>query len=110
MKTKPIFPDALTLRSAGVRTLTDMIVLVHLGRCGISGATVNGCADALRLNHNTVYTSLERLTDVKLVTRVSVIRKQGLPALYVVTVSGWNALTKPADYSLFSGADGKAIL
>lgn len=102
----PILPDPLTLHRAGVNTLQQAAVLIHMGRCGIQGTTAPSCADSLNLNINTVNQSLAQLKALKLCTRYARKNTQGRANLYVVTKLGWSILTQPGDFSPFPDAAG----
>jgi DNA-binding MarR family transcriptional regulator len=104
MKLKCLTPDPATLLAAGLNTLSDAAVLVHAGRCGLSGCTVNELSDALRMPYGTITQCLERLRDLGMVTRFSRTNRRGRAYWYVVTVKSWEVLTTQPDVHLFSWA------
>jgi len=101
---KPILPDPWTLHKAGLNTLHQAAVFVHLGRCGIQGTTVPGTAEALNINLNSVHSTMGLLEDLKLAVHYAKKNSQGRAKLYVVTKKGWELLTTPGDFTLFPDA------
>jgi len=101
---KPILPDPITLHRAGLNTLHQASILVHIGRCGIQGTTVPSMAEVVGLNNNTVHTNVGILEDLKLVVHYAKKNSQGRAKLYVVTKRGWELLTTPGDFTLFPDA------
>ena len=101
MKTKPILPCPLALLRAGIHQMIDGAILVHLGRCGLSCATMTDIQEATGGNRETVRTAVERLMDLKLVVRASRSNGAGRAFSYCVSVRGWELLTAPADFSMF---------
>ena len=57
MKTKPILPCPLALLRAGIHQMIDGAILVHLGRCGLSCATMTDIQEATGGNRETVRTA-----------------------------------------------------
>lgn len=101
MKTKPILPCPAAMLRAGIHQMLDAAILVHLGRCGLSCATMNDLIDATGGNRETVRTAVERLMDLHLVVRASRSNGAGRAFAYCVSVRGWGLLTAPADFSMF---------
>ena len=98
---KTILADPYTLHAAGLRTLTDAMVLTTIGRTGIVGAQRQGIADLLRLPYATVNTSVERLCDLKLVCAASRSNGQGCAINFLCPRMGWELLTTPGDTAMY---------
>ena len=101
MKTKPITPCPLAMMRAGIRLTIDAAVLVHLGRVGLSQATVNDIVAATGQPYASVQLSLDRLRDLGLIVRATRTNRQGRAYAYCASVRGWELLTAPADFSMF---------
>jgi hypothetical protein len=104
MKLKSLTPDPATLLAAGLTTLSDAAVLVHAGRCGLCGCTVNELSEALRMPFNSVSQCADRLRELGLLSRFSRTNRRGRAYWYVVTARCWEVLTTPPDVHLFPGA------
>lgn len=104
MKPKQLIPDPNTFLQAGFRSLRDCAVLVHLGRCGLNGCTVEGMAAAVRAPYNTIYASLQDLAAEGWLLRYGRANSRGRKALYVVTKKGWALLTTPPELEMFPDA------
>jgi hypothetical protein len=98
---KSILPDPYALHAAGLRTLTDALVLVTIGRCGIVGARRQGMTELLRVPYATVRSSVERLCDLGLVCEASRDNGTGCAINFLVTRKGWELLTTPADLGMY---------
>lgn len=103
MKPKPIMPDPIVLYRLGLRCLSDMAALVHLGRCGLGGSDRNAMARQLRMPYETLRAAVERLEYLRLVTAYGNSSGRGRAVRYAVTVTGWEALTPPACFPPFDG-------
>lgn len=101
MTTTPIIHDPGTLLRAGIHTLPQALVFIHIGRCGLNGTTIPRICQSLHMCHNTVRGQIEVLEERKLVTRYGRSRGKGGARLWIVTRRGWAALTQPADTSMF---------
>jgi DNA-binding MarR family transcriptional regulator len=111
MKFKPIVADPLVMYQAGMRTLSQVVILIHLGRCGLHGATVRSITEAMaHMPEGSVYTILEKLLEMGWITRYCRQNSQGRAGRYVITVKGWEIITKVPDLSMFPGADGKPVV
>lgn len=99
--TKAIIADPLSLYELGIRNLMDMAILVHIGRCGLVGATRKSISEILKVSYDTARSGVDRLQDIKLVTPASRDHGPGCAYNMVCTVRGWNLLTQPADFTLF---------
>lgn len=105
MKFKPILADPATLYDAGLRVVSHVVLLVHLGRCGLQGATVGSCAHALkRMPEGTIYSVLEKLRAAGWVIHYCRQNSQGRAGRYVISVKGWELLTRQPDFSMFPDA------
>lgn len=104
MKIKPIIADPHTLYRAGVRNLTDMVVLVHFGRCGLLGSERQAMADFLRIPYEAVRSAVDRLCELHWVTPINNTTGRGRACRYVVTVAGWKVLTTAPDFAPFAMA------
>lgn len=104
MKAKTIVADMYQLLHAGVRTLLQACVLIHVGRVGLQGVTVTKLAEHLEAGESTVNGVLIVLMELKLVTRFTRSSRRGRAHHYVCSVKGWDLLTRPADYSLYPDA------
>ncbi len=106
MKIKPIIADPHTLDNAGIRTMRQASVFLHIGRCGLVGATIPGISEALKINGNGLDHVIHLLVDLGLITDYTRKTGQGRARLYVVTVKGWGVLTHAPDLSMFVNAGG----
>ena len=104
MKLKTLTPDPATMLRAGLTTLSDAAVLVHAGRCGLCGCTINDLMESVRIPYNTASQCADRLRDAGFLTRFSRTNRRGRAYWYVATVKGWELLTTPADVHLFPDA------
>jgi DNA-binding MarR family transcriptional regulator len=104
MKTRTILPDPLTLQRAGITTLFQAAVLVHLGRCGLHGSTIPEMGAHFSTAVSSVSHALEKCAEAGLVTTYARSNSQGRVRHYTVTTRGWETLTTPADFSLFPQA------
>ena len=104
IKTKPIIADPLTFMRAGLVTLSQAVVLVHVGRTGLQGARVETICDGTGLNYNTIYAIFNKLLDLGLVTRFSRSNAQGRAFFWACTVKGWSVLTTAPEVELFPDA------
>jgi hypothetical protein len=100
--TKAIIADPLRLYELGLRNLMDMAILVHIGRCGLVGTTRKSISEILKVSYDTARCGVDRLQDLKLVTPASRDHGPGSAYNMVCTVRGWNLLTQPADFSMFT--------
>lgn len=98
---KPIIADPMRLYSFGLRNLMDMVILVHIGRCGLVGARRTSIAEMLGVSYHTARSGVDRLQEHRLITVISRDHGPGLAYSMVVTLKGWKLLTQPADFSLF---------
>ena len=101
MKPRAIIADPMALYRMGLRCLVDMAALIHLGRCGLNGSVRPAMADALGVPYETLRSSLDRLEELKLVQESCHHSGRGRALLYIVSEDGWDALTRPADFSPF---------
>lgn len=99
MKPRAIIADPVILFRAGLRNLADMVVLIHLGRCGLVGSVRPAMVEALGIHYETLRAVIDRLEDLKWVISSSTDSGQGRACRYVVTTAGWEVLTTAADYS-----------
>lgn len=105
MKFKPIIADPALLHAAGLRSLNQAMVLVHLGRCGLQGATVKGVSAAMQCMHeSSSYSVLEKLREWGMVVHYCRQNSQGRAGRYVISVKGWEVLTRIPDFSMFPDA------
>ena len=104
MKLKSLTPDPATFLRAGLSTLSDAAILVHVGRCGLCGCALSDLSDTLRIPYNTVSQCCDRLRDAGFLTRFSRTNRRGRAYWYVVTVPGWELLTTPPEVHLFPDA------
>lgn len=91
---------------SGLNTLGQAAVFVHLGRCGLTGASIPSTGEALGMNLNTVYSAFTILEDLKLAVRYAKSNRQGRCFLYTVTRKGWRILTEGANLELYPDAAG----
>lgn len=101
MKLKTIIADPLILDQAGIVTMRQAAIFIHIGRCGLVGTTIPQIFEALRLRGGTVTNIVNHLLDLRVVTDTGRATGQGRAKNYVCTVRGWNLLTQPADFSMF---------
>jgi DNA-binding MarR family transcriptional regulator len=101
MKPKILIVDPNHLRTAGLSGILDACVLTHIGRCGLQGARIPDMSGSLRINISTLHTVMDRLVELKLITRSSQSNARGRANLWVVTVAGWELLTRTPDLSMF---------
>lgn len=104
MKAKTITADIYQLLHAGVNTILQSAILIHVGRVGLQGVTVTELAAQMEVGESTVHGVLIVLTDLKLVTRFTRRGARGRAHHYVCSVKGWDILTRPVDYSLYPDA------
>jgi DNA-binding MarR family transcriptional regulator len=104
VKTRPILPDPLTLHRAGLTTLFQAAVLVHLGRCGLHGSTIPEMAAHFATAVSSVSNAIDKAAEAGLVTSYARGNGQGRVRHYTVTTTGWDTLVTPADFSLFPHA------
>ncbi|MFZ9938464.1 MAG: hypothetical protein ACO3JG_15610 [Luteolibacter sp.] len=93
--------DPLLIHAAGVRTMTELVLFIHIGRCGLVGCRRRDLAQRFRIAYETVVCACERLAELKLITEASRDTGRGCAINYIVTRKGWELLTTPADFSLF---------
>lgn len=105
MKFKPIIADPVTFLAAGFHTLYQAAVLVHLGRCGLQGATRNSTAAALKTTYSTVSCLFERMEEAGWICRYGRHNTRGREARFVIGKKGWELITKPPELHMFPGAD-----
>lgn len=104
MKARQIIADPLALDRAGITSCKHAAVFVHMGRCGLVGSTIARTAEALQMCPSTVRSLIGKLEEDKLIVRVFRANSKGRTVQYVVTVKGWEILTKPADLAMFPWA------
>lgn len=102
---KTIMPDPVRLFRYGVRNLMDLAILVHIGRCGLTGARVGETAALLEVDPHTVWSGIRRLRALKMVTKGGQMTRPGSPHWFVVTVGGWELLTDAPDYSPYGSGE-----
>ena len=101
---KPIIADPMKLHALGLRNLTDMAALIHIGRCGIVGTQRQAIADVLRISYDTSRAACDRLFDLGLIAHACRHNGYGSPYNLICSKRGWDLLTAPADFSLFPHA------
>jgi DNA-binding MarR family transcriptional regulator len=104
MKIKPIIPDPLTFLRAGINSMQQAAVLVHVGRTGLQGSRINQVTDATGISASTVQGIACILQDSGLLTRFARSNSRGRHYHWVVTVKGWDLLTTSPDLGMFAGA------
>jgi len=104
MKAKTIVADIYQLFHAGIKTLLQAAVFIHVGRVGLQGGTIAEMARHLQVGDSTVNSVLIVLCDLKLVTSYTRRGSSGRARHYICTVKGWDILTRPVDYSLYPDA------
>ena len=105
MKAKPILADPLAAFGAGVRHMVDFAVLVHIGRCGLHGATRQGIVDCVPgSGYRIIWCAVDRLAEMGMIVAYGKNNSQVRASRYVVTVKGWELLTRPADFTMFPDA------
>lgn len=83
-----------------------MVVLVHLGRCGLLGSIRPAMVRHLGIPYETMRLNLDRLEELRLVTHSGYNTGQGRAHRYVVSVAGWALLCTPGDFSPFQPQEG----
>lgn len=104
MKAKQIVADIYQLLAAGVNTILQAAVLIHVGRVGLQGVTVTELARQLEVSESSVNGVLIALVELKMITRFTRRGARGRAYHYVCSVKGWDVLTRPVDYSLYPDA------
>lgn len=94
----------VTMHHAGIQSLLHAAVLVHLGRCGLHGATNPQLHEAMGVTYRTVANATEKLQELGLITSYCRSGRKGMPHLLVVSCKGWELLTRPATYDHFPSA------
>lgn len=110
MKCKTIIADPHALLKAGVRNTLDLAILIHLGRCGLQGATVPTMVMSLGEPYSSIRFGIDRLAELGLVLPVCRRNTAGRAEVWVVTVRAWDALTKPADFSAFPNSQNPILV
>lgn len=97
-------PSYLHLYRAGIRALSDAVVLWHLAECGVNGSTTPQISDATGINYNSCHNILDRLQELRLTARPRRTHKQGTPNLWILSRFGYSLITGQAikDESLTS--------
>lgn len=109
MKAKAIIPCPMKFMDAGVENLMDAAVLVHVGRCGLQGCTLASISDAVKkrgkaLSLSTCDCVTRRLHAAGWITRFTRSNTTGKAYWWVVTVKGWDLLTRAPVVGMFPDA------
>lgn len=110
MKLRTIIADPHILLKSGVRNLLDFAILIHLGRCGLQGATVPAMVLTLGEPYSSIRLGIDRLEELNLVLPVCRRNNAGRAEVWVVTAGAWEALTRPADFSAFPNSHTKLLV
>jgi len=104
MKLKPILPDPILMHRAGIRQTVGAAILVHLGRCGLQGATCGSIMDTLRLTYGGADSAIHRLAQDGFILTYGRHNGRGRAKRYTITAKGWELLTRPGDFECFPNA------
>jgi len=96
----------MALYRVGLRSLLDMVLLVHIGRCGLVGSLRCRCGEDLGVPYETIRASFGRLEDYGLIVGTSNSHTRGRANRFVVSAKGWAVLVVPGDFSAFHAMEG----
>lgn len=99
-----IVADPILARRAGLRTLLEFAALVHVGRCGLQGATRKSTGEALGVAREAVVAGFLSLENKKMISEVGRSNTTGNEVFFVCTRRGWDLLTQPGDFTMFPQA------
>ena len=103
MKLKSLQPEPLVFYRHHLR-IVDAVVLTHLGRCGLQGASRVSTEEATGIHYSTVATSFRRLQDAGLIAEYSKANSRGRTMRFVISHKGWELMTTPPELELFPDA------
>jgi len=103
MKLKPLQPDPATFYRQNMG-IVDAVVLTHLARCGLQGASRCSTAETTRICYGTLSSSFKRLQAGGYLTEYTQANTRGRTVRFVITARGWQLMTTPAELELYPDA------